>query len=342
MFPAQAGQSEEPQTTLRRWFLLGRVAATIAIFAVILWKVDFAHCARAIREADIVWYSLAFAACSIGYITSTMKWDCALRGIGVIVSRWALLKIYLIGSFVGAALPGTIGGDVVRVRLVGASTGGYVNVAASILIERLTGMTMLILMASVAVASDIDRLGKTVVLTLVGCAAAGLIVGLSVILNRRLAAGLAYRVRRKRLGRVVYVLYRIQRVLRRFPRLPLLVAFLWSVFFYLGIGLLLFLSCLAFGASIRFTEATSVAVLVSLLMLIPISLGGLGLRQAGDVYVLGLLGIDPGQALAVSLGRQVITYAYVVAGGALFLRCRGLTEQPEKMGPGARREVPQC
>jgi hypothetical protein len=201
---------------------------------------------------------------------------------------------------------------------------------------------MLVVMASVAVLADVDRLGTPVVLTLVGCAVAGLIIGLAVILNRRLGTVLTYRLRRSRIGRIVHALYRIQRVLRAFPRFPLLVTLLWSTLFYLGTGLLVFLSCLAFGAAIRYVEAVSVAVLVSLLMMIPISLGGLGLRQAGDVYVLGLLGIDPGQALAVSLGRQLITYGYIIIGGALFLRWRGLTKEPEQILRGAKQEVTQC
>jgi uncharacterized membrane protein YbhN (UPF0104 family) len=141
---------------------------------------------------------------------------------------------------------------------------------------------------------------------------------------------------------VVYLLYRIQRVLRTFPRLPLLVAFVWSVLFYLGIGLLVFICCHAFGAPILYREAATLAVLVSLVMLIPTSLGGLGMRQVGDVYVLGLYGIDPGQALAISLGRQLINYGYIAVGGALFLRWRGLTRQPEQILQRAKREVPQC
>jgi len=80
-----------------------------------------------------------------------------------------------------------------------------------------------------------------------------------------------------------------------------------------------YFSCLAFGVSISLVEATSVLVVVCLLTMLPISLGGLGLKQAGDVYMLGLVGVDPAQALVISLLRQMIHYGYILIGGLFFV-----------------------
>ena len=45
-----------------------------------------------------------------------------------------------------------------------------------------------------------------------------------------------------------------------------------------------------------------------------------GLRQAGDVYMFGVFGLDVEQALGISLVHQLINYGYVALGGILFLR----------------------
>jgi len=97
----------------------------------------------------------------------------------------------------------------------------------------------------------------------------------------------------------------------------------YSFLFYLAAALTFFLICRAFGTHITLLEATSVQVLLCLLTLIPISLGGLGLAQAGDIYLLGVLGIDAATALGISLVRVLIQYGYALLGGILFIRLQG-------------------
>jgi uncharacterized protein (TIRG00374 family) len=117
-------------------------------------------------------------------------------------------------------------------------------------------------------------------------------------------------------------LYQLYRTLYDFPRKPLLAALGYSFIFYLGAGLTLYLICKSLGVHISFVEATSVQVLICLLTLIPISLGGLGLTQAGDVYLLGILGVDVAHALGISFVRLLMNYGCGMIGGILFIRSR--------------------
>jgi uncharacterized membrane protein YbhN (UPF0104 family) len=106
-----------------------------------------------------------------------------------------------------------------------------------------------------------------------------------------------------------------------FPK-TLLIALCYSFIFYLGGGVTFLLVCKAFAIHITLTEAISVRVFTYLLTLIPISIGGLGLTQAGDVYLLGILGVDATHAFGISIVRQLINYGYVLIGGILFVRSR--------------------
>ena len=85
----------------------------------------------------------------------------------------------------------------------------------------------------------------------------------------------------------------------------------------------MFLICKAFATQISLLQATAELWLISLLTLIPISLGGLGLAQAGDVYLLGILGVGAAQAFGISVMRQLITYSYVLIGGYMFVSMDG-------------------
>ena len=251
---------------------------------------------------------------------STYKWDRLLRALGIHASRWMLLKLYTIGQFVGSFMPGIVGGDVVRWHMAGKSAGGRLKVAATIFAERVTGIVALTLLCGLAVLWDIERFATPPVLAGIGVVAAAVVGGLLLALNRRLAVTVTTRTRHTRLRRVVRPLHKLHRTLRAFPRGPLLGALADSCVFYLSCGLVFYMVCKAFGAPITFVEATIVQLLICMLTLLPVTIGGLGLVQVGDVYLLGLYGVDAPTALGASVIRLLIYYGYSVIGGVLFVR----------------------
>jgi uncharacterized protein (TIRG00374 family) len=311
------------QGLLRFWL---KLTITLGLFGVLFSRIDLERCAAALARANGWWLAAAFVACSIAFVTSTLRWHRLLRALGGRVSRRALLQAYGIGHFASAFLPGTVGGDVLRLRLVGPIADGYLPTGASILAERAIGLFALVVAAAVSVFVNRARFATPPLLVLI-CGALALVTVTTVLaLNRRASTSAMYRWRRSRLGRPLKTLYRLQRMLHRIPPGAVVAALGWSFAFYLGSALLLYCSCAAYGIPLTYPQAASVVVVVSLIMLIPISLGGLGLRQAGDVYMLGLLGIDPAHAIVASLTRQLVNSTYALIGGGLFVAWRGRVE----------------
>lgn len=305
--------------TKARWFAI-KLAVTIAIFSVLFYKADIRSAGEALSQSSLGWLLLATVSYSSLYVTTMFKWDGLLRALGVTSSKWLLLKLDAIGRFASAFLPGTIGGDVLRWRLAGPISGGYVKTAASILVQRFTGVIGMVVLSVAAVLGDPSSFATKPVLILVGGGVTLLIGTLAVVSNRRWAVGLRYRTRRWRVRKLVALSYELHRTLHAFPRGPLLVAVGWSILFYIGVGFVLYFSCLAIGATITVSQSVFSVAIVSILTMLPISMGGLGLKQAGDVYVLGLIGVEPSLALAASLLKQIIVYAYtLLSGGGFFL-----------------------
>ncbi len=313
-----------------RLAVLGLKAVTTASLLVfLLARIDLSLFVSAIRQSVSSWLLLAFVATSLLLIVSTQKWDRLLAALGVRESWWTLLNIYTIGFFASSFLPGVVGGDAARWQITSQRTGQGVKVAATILVERTTGVAALVIMCAFAVLLGTPEFATLPVLLLVTGVATGLACGLAVALHRRLATAIAFRTRRSSARVIVRPLFELQRTLRRFPRKPLWAALLYSVAFYLSGGLTFYLICLAFSADVTFAQAVSVQVLISLLTLLPISIGGLGLTQAGDVYLLGILGVIAPRALGISFIRQAIAYSYVVAGGFLFVSWRSRCSSEE-------------
>ena len=73
------------------------------------------------------------------------------------------------------------------------------------------------------------------------------------------------------------------------------------------------MSALAFGIEISFSACVALVPLVWLITLLPVSIGGIGLREASFALLLGTVGIGTEESLLISLG----TYAALLVSGAV-------------------------
>lgn len=318
----EMGELSTPAAKRRPRIFWAKAIVTIAILGFLLWRIDLEQFAQAIKASLGPWLLLAFVAKSLALFISTYKWDRLLRALGIATSIWGLFELYTIGLFISSFLPGTVGGDVVRWQMAGKRTASSLKVAATILAERVTGVIALVVVCVPVVLIAVPAFAVAPVLTLSGAMASALLGGLALTLNRRLATTLIYKTRRLSIGRVVGPLYKLQKTLRSFPKRAVLSALVYSVWFYLSGGLTFYLICRAFDVQVTFVEATAVQILICLLLLLPVTIGGLGLVQAGDVFLLGILGVGAAEAFGMSMVRLATYYAYSFIGGLLFIRWR--------------------
>ncbi len=298
-----------------RWPAWARLAVTIVLLGFLLSRIELLALAREIRGALGVWLALALASNALLLVASTLKWDRLLRDLGIVRRFGLSLRLYTIGFCFSSFLPGTAGGDVVRWYLASPSAAERVKVAASILAERAIGVFALVVLCVLAIARDPERLALAPLLMLLG--------GVALLLAGAALATFQRRFALARLRGLLRPLQGLRTALGQLSGGALLAAVAYSAVFYLAGGLTFFLIARAFGAELGFLDASAATLLVCLVTLLPISLGGLGLAQVGDVYVLAALGVDAPTALGMSLLRQAMSYAYALVGAALFLGTSG-------------------
>jgi len=212
-----------------------------------------------------------------------------------------LIRLFFVGLFYNTFIPGAVGGDVVRGALTRdlfeKSSSSYVVV----LLERLIGLS---------------ALGVYFLL--------GLFVGPALLGSKEnlLAISLL-------LGLALFILLaarfsgRLQKIWGSLPKVErpwgLIQAFLISLLSHaITLGIFFMLSeVLSIGLSL--SDLIVIVPIALVAGFIPLAIVGLGPREASLVALLGLLGVESGQALALSLsfGGTVISIALV--GGVLQL-----------------------
>jgi len=295
---------------------LVRVGVSAAMLALIFHFVPFASVWAAARQfAPGLWLA-ALALFLAGHAAAAAKWRML---IGKGVSYRQAFRAHLAGLAANLALPGVAGGDVVRAGLVFGQAADKGRLAMGSIADRLLDTLGLVLIALVGAyfawgpklyeGSELRwALFGSLVLVAIGFIVAPI---LDRALARRNASG--------KLARILTSMVHAAADLAQSPgRLLLCLAISMAV------------QCLFVGINIAFAQAASVEAPVAawffawtaakIIAIAPISLGGLGVREASMAGLLKPFGADPGQVIAIGLIWQSVLYASGLIGFLVQLR----------------------
>jgi uncharacterized membrane protein YbhN (UPF0104 family) len=313
--------------------LLLCLKATISI--TLLWllvsRVDFARLWSVARTASLAWLGLALAIYAGMVLLSTWRWGLLLTAQGISLRFRTLASSFLVATFFNNFLPSNIGGDVVRVADTAPYAGSKTVATTVVLLDRVLG-----LIALLAVAAGASALAMAAGIPLTGVgyiwiALTGLLAGLLFVLVypdlfARMMHGIAG-------GRGEGIQTRLLNLLGTVSRFagqpgPLGTAFLGA----LAVQLLLvgFYMCAARSLSVPLPlMAAAVVVPVSLaIQMVPVSINGLGVREAVFAFFFKSLGLNVGSALTLSLGSAALIMLFSLSGGAVFLMRGGRLTPP--------------
>src|SRR5262245_65309027 len=129
------------------WFA-AQLAVTLALIALLFGRFDWRKFQLVVLGTPLWFYLASFGVVLVWLGLYTLKWRLVLRAIGVEVPFARLIRQYLISLFFGNFLPTTIGGDVAKVYYLGRDAG-YVDVGASVVLDRFLGLLSLTVIGTI-------------------------------------------------------------------------------------------------------------------------------------------------------------------------------------------------
>lgn len=298
-------------------FVLGLV-----LLVLLGWLVDWRRTIDMLLRSDARLVLLAATMLLFGMYISTLKWSRLVRVVCAPIDLWPLLRAYWIGTFLNNYLPSSVGGDFVRILTLGP-VAPMAPIAASVLVERLTGVAALGLLAAICMLIHTpEPVQLAVALWLLVAAIGGGLIAIWAGGARMLGAGARLTAKAPRLvGRIVGKVTRVAGDVGAFRRAPgeLVVALAWSAVFYGTLVVYQFTLLRAVGSKIGWAEAAVVAPLVPLVSLLPVTANGLGLAEGAFVLFYTQMGVPADQAFAAALLRRLVSIAVSIPGGFLWL-----------------------
>ena len=240
--------------------------------------------AAALNAADWRWVMLAIVAAGVCEFFGILRWQLFLRMLHIELPLRETTNLFFIGAFFNQFLPGTTGGDVVRVIFLMQDhpenkTEGFLSVA----VDRLLAVLVLVIMGLLfawlrsdwfASSFAVGHLMKWFAITLFVMALA--LVASFVLTSRHLVTLLPRRFPFRRqiikLSRIWQLCLENRReaLLGTIYTIPMLLAY-FSAFCF---------AAKAFTDKVSFWDMTSIMPLVTAISSLPISLNGIGVREA--------------------------------------------------------------
>ncbi|HRY63216.1 MAG TPA: lysylphosphatidylglycerol synthase transmembrane domain-containing protein [Patescibacteria group bacterium] len=294
----------------------------------LLWlKIDWQGLNAILASARFTYIFLSFIALLFAWFLNSRKWQLLLKILGLNRPLVYLFKLNLISFFYSLVLPGgQLTGEVLKCFHLAKNEKEKPLLILSVLFDRLTGFLAYAILGFLAVIFSVlsPRL-KISFLCLFGAIIASVVIACFVFLHPRLHHWLQKILMTSTLGRKInsYLLaIKEKSVLNYSVFRVAMVAFL-SLLFQLVVSFYVYFAAKALGVEIAITEIIWIFSLVSVILVLPITYAGLGLRESSFVYLLSLFNIAG--AVAFSLSLLVLFVGVLVAAfGGFWLLIRGV------------------
>lgn len=295
-----------------------RFALSAILLAYLFQKIDWIKTKEVLQNAHL---SYIFYAVLIFFFINAVvlyRWYLYIEGLSLTVNLLNVVRYFFIGLFGNLFLPSAIGGDVIKIFGLCKNSTEKPKVVASVLLDRLSGFTGIVLLAIVAffyaypILKDGTLLGLILVLALIcGCMGSILFYEPLYIFACRIFNRLP-KVKKSLMTMHYDIILLKDRkdVLYKTVLLSSLAQCLLAVTFYL--------LARALDQGIAFIYFLTFIPLICVASSFP-SIGGLGVREAGAAYLFAKVGMPAGIAVSISLMNFLFMVLVGLIGGIFFM-----------------------
>ena len=307
------------------------ISIVLLIFLFAQEQVEIVRIIAIVRTADIRFLLLAFAVFAGVNVLCLLRWAMLLTSINIRLPLKRIVTSFAGSLFFNLVMPSSIGGDFMRSTDLAAHTKKTKEVVATVFLDRLSGYSGLVIVACLAVvfgwriAEDRNVFLSLLFITLVLAVILMVLFNsfFYALLNRTLSANTARKdsVMRKMTSKVkdvikdlhneIYLFRNKKKILAQNLLFSLAVQALMPVVFYF--------TALALGVRIAPLYFFIYIPIISAVTMLPISIGGLGVRENITMYLFAKAGVAKDVASTLGVLNSVFIVICAAAGGLFYV-----------------------
>jgi hypothetical protein len=310
----------------KQLFNLLKILISLGLLIFIFSSIDLPAFFQAVRQANPWWLLAALVMMLLGIVIRAWRWQILLKAIGVVVPLTELTNIYFIGFLFNNLLPSGLGGDAMRMVELSRHTDHLSDAVTSVVVDRFLGLSALQAIALVALLADWQAVPIMVAYFTVAIFVGGLLLGFLLINRavysflRTLVAPFSQLTTISLIGKISKTIHNLAQSFQRYPLEALGRSYLVSFLF--NLSLIAMNICVGYGvgASASLTHYAIFVPITSIVLLIPITFAGLGVREGTYRQLFTQVGVPEEIAVAMSLLVYVIGNVCTgLMGGGIYL-----------------------
>lgn len=300
-----------------------RLLISAILVGVLLVTVDLGEVVRLFGRAN---FSLLLVACLWAFVDRFImiyRWILLLKPIGIQGSARQIIQIHFTSSFLGAFVPFSIAADLMRSYSISKHTGNFIQPFSSNMIDRLLGLISLSMIAFVALLGSLivnpSLISPSVYYSIIGGA---LVLGISLLLiwNRDLVDKLLSLFRWPARSKVVSKIMEVYTACLVYKNHKATIFKVLGLCFinHIGAFLMMYVIALSLNIHVSIMYFFIFVPMISFLNSLPISVNGVGVSEAGFVYLFSFAGLSMPEALAIALLGRLVSLIATLPGGVIY------------------------
>lgn len=297
-----------------------KIVISVILLSFLLIKVDWKSFLNSLQNSNLLLIFISFLISFLIIWLMSLKWNLLLRVNNYSIATFTLMKITMITSFIGLFLPSSLSTDILRGYYLTKEKSSKLLSASSIIVDRLSGISSLLFMIFLGLflsENIFDELNlKPILYSLIFV----LLISIIVLFNRGIKNKIDL-VFEKSNNVVIKNLKKIYLAVNDFRKYPktVLITFLLSIIVQLLRGIRFYLIAIAFNIEISIIYFIIIVPIIMLAIMLPISLGGFGVKEGIAVAFLQLIGIAFNDAVTITLIESITMTIVILLGGVMYL-----------------------
>ncbi len=316
----QSGPMAQPSGK-KRLLALAKVTVSLALLGWLGVRIVQRDGVDALGERlgalDPAWIGVAIGLHSLAVLAGVLRWRSLARAAGIDLPLGWMTRSFLIGRFVGAFTPSTTGLDGWRIWEAGRASGAMGRSAAAILVEKRVGLVGMALVCAALIPFGGAALLGHGAIAIALAMAGGAALGLSLMRRPAWLEAIAARLPQKVRGRAKKAVLALSETRLDAPRLARAVGL--GVLSHLALSSVFWATAGALGVAVDAWTLLAVGNAIVLAVLLPVSVGGVGVREGVAVVLLATVGVASTDAALIALLGYLTGQVPAVAGGVLLL-----------------------
>jgi uncharacterized protein (TIRG00374 family) len=300
-------------------------AIGIIIFVIILTQINIQNLIKIFENVNIILLSIAVSVNFVASFLKAFKWKIIVNSFNKDFALAEAIKLFFIGFAFSAITPAKVG-DFIKVFYINDDGFGPGKALSTIVIDRLVDVVLLVSIAVIGITAfsiifRIRILSFSLIILIIAAVAAGVYV----LFNKKLVS---------KLLRPFFNIFIPANLKNRFSeyyhdffigffdffkkKVPLFSVIAIGIVSWIIPFVYAYILGLSIGIDVPLSYFVLIIPIISLLDLLPISISGIGTRDAALIFLFGLQGISPEQAIAFSLLYLFLSYWLIALIGVGF------------------------